>query len=215
MKLKSLLDKSAREWESMSAPELRKSYQQMKHAMKERAKTFSKYGEEGRVLPSSRGMSEKDMRKQIKEAARHLRSDVSTYKGWKSDAEQKLKDMQEALPELNLKTINDLRQYGNFMNEMKRKYEIIKYDSDEAKKIYQQSMRKRWNPYDVASTIIEEADRLHVDPSKFMRNYEYWAENIQYLKDVSPIKQRPGSRALKPSDYARKLERERKKRRGS
>ena len=215
MKLKDLYNMPARNWKTMGESELRRSYQQMKHAMKERAKTFAKYGEEGKTLPSSRGLSLDQMRTKLKEAAKHLRSDVSTYKGWKAEAEQKLSDMQEALPELNLKSVQDLRDFGEFMNDMKEKYKSIHYDSDEAKKIYQQAMRLNIDPDEAAKAFFEEGTRLGVSPSKFMRNYKYWEENIKYLKDVEPIKQRAGSRALKPSDYARKLERIRSKRKGS
>ena len=197
MKLKSLIDKSACEWTAMSGTELRQAYQQVKHAMKERAKTFAKHGQEGRVLPSSRGLSESEMRTKLKSASAYMRGRRSTYRGWKQSENEQLQRMREAMPDMGFETPDDLRRFGEFMNEMDDRFGNIKYDSMDAKKLY------------------KEAQRLNVDPKKFMRNYEYWMDHISNLEKMSPIRQREGSRALKPSDYARKIEGGRYARRGS
>lgn len=215
MKIGELVSRPAREWKAVKGSELRKAYQQMKHAMSERAKTFAKHGEEARTMPSSRGLTEGQLRQEIKKASAYMRTDYSSYKSWKSASQKKLEDMQEALPELNLKTVNDLKQFGEFMNDMERKYAIIQYDSDEAKKIYQESMRKNKDPDEAARLFFEQGTRLGVSPNKFMRNYEYWKENADILKELTPIRKREGSRATKPSDYARQIEKIKKNRRGS
>lgn len=197
MKLKSLIEQSAREWSAMSGSELRKAYQQVKHAMAERAKTFAKYGQEGRVLPSSRGLSEYDLRTKLKSASAYMRGRRSTYGGWKQSEADQLHKMQEAMPDMGFETPDDLRKFGDFMNEMDDRFGNIKYDSMDAKKLY------------------KEAQRLNVDPKKFMRNFEYWMDHVDDLAQQQPIKQREGSRALKPSDYARKIEGGRMRRKGS
>ena len=207
---------SARQWKEMTGKQVREAYQTLKHALKERSKTFAKHGEEmKRVLPSSRGLTEGQIRQKAMSAAAYMRGDVSSYKGWQKSASKKLQDMQEAMPEMKFETVNDVRKFGKFMNEMKDRYSIIQYDSDEAKKIYQASMRKNQDPDEVAKLFFEEGTRLGVSPSKFMRNYEYWKENAEYLSELTPIKKRAGSRATKPSDYARQIERIKKNRRGS
>ena len=197
MKLKSLIEQSAREWSAMSGSELRKAYQQVKHAMAERAKTFAKHGQEGRVLPSSRGLSEADMRAKLKSASAYMRGRRSTYAGARQSALDKLHQMQEAMPDMGFKTVEDVAAFGDFMNEMDDRFAGIKYDSMDAKKLY------------------KEAQRLNVDPKKFMRNYDYWMDHIDDLAKQQPIRQREGSRALKPSDYARKIEGGRMRRKGS
>ena len=141
MKLKSLMDKSAREWSAMSGTELRRAYQQVKHAMKERAKTFAKHGQEGRVLPSSKGLSESEMRTKLKSASAYLRGRRSTYGGLKQSESEQLRRMQEAMPDMGFKTPDDLRQFGDFMNEMDDRFGNIKYDSMDAKKLYKEAQR--------------------------------------------------------------------------
>ena len=197
MKLKSLITQSAREWSSMSGSQLRKAYQQVKHAMKERAKTFEKHGLEGRVLPSSRGLSETELRNELKTASAYLRGRRSTYAGHQQSAIEHLHRMQEAMPEMGFETVEDVQKFGAFMNEMDERYKAIQFPSMSAKKLYQ------------------EAQRLNVDPRKFMRNFVYWQDHINDLEKLDPIRQREGSRALKPSDYARKIESWRYTRRGT
>ena len=197
MKLKSLITQSAREWSSMSGSQLRKAYQQVKHAMKERAKTFAKHGQEGRTLPSSRGLSESELRTKLKSASAYMRGRRSTYSGAQQSALDKLHQMQAAMPEMGFKTVEDVAKFGDFMNEMEERYKAIQFPSMSAKKLYQ------------------EAQRLNVDPRKFMRNFDYWQDHINDLEKLDPIRQREGSRALKPSDYARKIEGGRYTRKGS
>ena len=200
MKLKNLIEQSAREWSAMSGTELRKAYQQVKHAMKDRAKTFVKHGEGSlaKVLPSSRGLTEEQMQTRLKTASAYLRNEQrSKYAGWHESAVNKLHQMQAAMPDMGFKTIEDVRKFGNFMDEMEDRYRNIQYDSMTAKKLY------------------KEAQRLNVDPTKFMRNFEYWMDHVDDLAKQQPIRQREGSRALKPSDYARKIEGGRMRRKGS
>lgn len=197
MKLKNLIQQSAREWSAMSGSELRKAYQQVKHAMSERAKTFAKHGQEGRTLPSSRGLSESELRTKLKSASAYMRGRRSTYSGAQQSALDKLHQMQAAMPEMGFKTVEDVAKFGDFMNEMEERYKAIQFPSMSAKKLYQ------------------EAQRLNVDPRKFMRNFDYWQDHINDLEKLDPIRQREGSRALKPSDYARKIEGGRYTRKGS
>ncbi len=197
MKISQLIERSARDWNQLSSKELRQSYQQVKHVLAERAKTFAKHGAEGRTLPSSRGLSDADIRTALKEASAYMRGKVSTYKGYAAYQNQRLKAMQDAMPEMGFKTREDVAKFGKFMDEMDDRYGNIKYDSHDAKKLYQQ------------------AQRLNVDPNKFMKNFDYWMDHVEDLEDLKPIKQRAGSRALKPSDYARKIKNKKKERKGS
>ena len=198
MKLKDLVDKkNARQLEKLTGSELRKTYQQVKHALKERAKTFAKHGQEGRMLPSSRGMSESEIKDRLKTAAAYMRGRRSTYAGAQASAQEQLHQMQSAMPDMGFKTVDDVKKFGKFMNDMEDRYKNIQYDSMTAKKLY------------------KEAQRLNVDPQKFMRNFDYWMDHVKDLEKMDPIRQREGSRALKPSDYARKIEGGRMTRRGS
>ena len=54
--------------------------------------------------------------------------------------------------------------------------------------------------------------RLNVNPRQFVKNFEFWMQNLEELKEIDPINQRKGSRALKASDYAQKIERQRQRR---
>ena len=197
MKLKSLIELNAREFSALTGSELRKSYQQMKTAMTHRAQTFAKHGLEGRRMPSSRGLSESELRSEMRKAAAYMRGKRSSYSGYQQIESERLQRMQEAMPDMGFETEADLRKFGKFMNDMSDRFGSIKYDSNDARKLYKQ------------------AQRLNVDPDKFMRNYEYWMDHIEDLEKATPIKQREGSRALKPSDYARQIKGGRINRKGS
>lgn len=200
MKLRELVDtKSARDWNRITGDDLKKAYQQMKASIRSRAKTFAKHGMPVKRsnLPSMRGMDEETMRDILKDTAAYMRGKVSSYRGYMAYQKTRLSAMQNAMPEMGFKTVEDVAKFGKFMNDMEDRFGNIKYDSNNAKKLYQQ------------------AQRLNVDPKKFMKNYEYWAEHVEDLEKMKPIKQRAGSRALKPSDYARKIKNQKKERKGS
>ena len=197
MKVAQLKELSAREWSKMSSSELRKSYQSIKHALAERNKTFRKHGLEGRTLPSSRGLSDTEIRQLAQTATAYMRGRRSTYAGRQASAEDQLHKMQKAMPDMGFETVDDVRKFGKFMDEMDDRFGEAGYPSSQAKKLY------------------KEAQRLNVDPKKFMRNYDYWIDHIKDLEKATPIRQRAGSRALKPSDYARQISKMRAYREGS
>lgn len=78
----------------------------------------------------------------------------------------------------------DYDNIGKFLGEMqKRCKEAWKGLSDQAVKLW------------------EEAQRLNLDPSKFIRNYEYWLEHAQSLEEARPL----NYQNVKPSSYIRQL----------
>lgn len=75
-------------------------------------------------------------------------------------------------------------KYGDFLGAMsKRVGESWKYVSDDA------------------IDLFDEAERLNLNPSQFIRNYKYWLAHGEELANAKPI-----DRAnVKPSDYAKQL----------
>lgn len=198
MKLSELLNMSARQLNELSDTELRKAYQQTKYTLKSRAMTFEKHGihvaeeaygrQSSAMLPSSKGMDVEEQRRRLKTSLAYMRGRRSTYKGFKESEEERRRNLQESMPDLDLSTDEKAKKYGRFMGDMQTRWgEMWKYVSNNARDIYREAMR------------------LNADPKMFMKNYDFWADHIQDLEEAQPIRQRSGSRALRPADYARKL----------
>lgn len=198
MKLSQLMNMSARQINELSDTELRKAYQQTKYTLKSRAATFEKHGihfsedafgrRSSALLPSSKGMDIEEQRQRLKTSLAYMRGRRSTYKGFKESEEERRSRMQEAMPDLDLSSKDKADKFGRFMGDMQTRWgEMWKYVSNNARDIYR------------------EAVRLNSDPKMFMKNYDFWADHIQDLEEAKPIRQREGSRALRPADYARKL----------
>ena len=77
------------------------------------------------------------------------------------------------------------KRYGAFLGAMaKRLGTRFSYDSDSA------------------MALVDEADRLNLNPNQFLRNYDYWLNHVEELESAEPIDRANG---VKPSDYAKQL----------
>ena len=198
MKLSELMNMSARQINELSDTELRKAYQQTKYTLKSRAVTFEKHGinvahgtygrPSSALLPSSKGMDIEEQRQRLKTSLAYMRGRGSTYKGYKQIEDERRRRLQESMPDLDLSSKEKVDKFGRFIGEMQTRWgEMWKYVSNSARDIYREAMR------------------LNADPRMFMKNYDFWADHIQDLEEAQPIRQRAGSRGLRPADYARKL----------
>ena len=189
MKVSEILGTSYKELSKLSRGELVKAFGSLSHALKERGKTFAKHGEQApkyqKGLGSSRGLSASEIAEKVSSAAAYMRGKLSGYRGYMEAAEDKRQKIQEAMPDLDLSTIDKLRAYGMFMDEMKMRYpEHMAASSDSIRDMYR------------------EAQRLNINPEQFVKNFNYWSEHIADLERARPLNY---SRELKPSDYARQL----------
>ncbi len=202
MKLSDLIDSSSLAMSRLTPSEIREAYQIVKGAVKSRNKTFAKHGLGDAVperlrsgLPSSVGAAPEDLLQDIRSAVAWMRGRGSTYGGYQAITEERRQKMQDALPDMDFSTNEKLADFGKFMNEMRDRY------GDQFKDISS-----------TAADLYREALRLNVDPRQFMKNYDFWADHVEDLEKTDPIRQRAGSRALKASDYAQKIERQRQRR---
>ena len=183
---------SASEWKSIKGENLRKSYQQVKEILHKRAKVFEKHGMAAPFapLPSSRGLSEKQMRAELKEALSNVDYARRTYSGYakaekirKSKIEKAFKEKFGWYP----KTPAEWRRFDDFMKEMEARYgDMNGFLSSSAVRIYAQALR------------------IGGDPRQFMKNFDYWEAHIRDLEKAKPVKSRSAT-PPKPSYFARKL----------
>lgn len=190
MKVSEILGTSYKELSKLSRGELVKAFGSLSHALKERGKTFAKHGEQApkyqKGLGSSRGLSASEIARKVSSAAAYMRGKLSGYRGYMEAAEEKREKMQQAMPDLDLSSIDKLREYGRFMNEMSERYpEHFKASSNAIRDMY------------------KEAQRLNVNPEQFVKNFNFWAEHIDDLERARPLNYK--SRSARPSDYARQL----------
>lgn len=194
LKLKQLLNMTARELKQLSRSDLRESYQTIRKITNSRVNTFKKHGI-GEAVPedvrgglaSARGRSDQELIEDMRDSLRWMRGRVSKYAGWKEAREDRREKMQDALPDLDLSDDDKFDAFGKFMGEMQDRYgEMWHAVSNQVRDIY------------------KEAVRLNMNPKALMRNYDYWADHISDLENADPINTKSG-RTLKPSEYARKL----------
>lgn len=153
-------------------------------------KTFQKHGELEGVPKKIRNMDKpeslEEMRRNVGRLSGWLLGENSTYAGYQKVQADLVKSFQSK--DINVDDPNDLKEYGKFMNDMADRFKNVKtYDSDTAVRM--------WN----------ESKRLGLNAKQFLKNYEFWSNNIEKLEKVKPIEQEPGSRKLKPSDYLRQM----------
>lgn len=220
MKLSDLIDASAISLSKLSKSEIRQAYQIVKSAVRTRSKTFVKHGKETGIpkwlrggLPSSVGAAPEDLALDLKKALGWLHGENSKYAGYLEMIENRRRKMQEAMPDMDFSTVDKLEKFGHFMEEIRDKYgDMAGYVSTQAQDFYNEYVDKIGGNSVEAGALYGEAMRLNVDPRQFVKNFEFWMQNLEELKEIDPINQRKGSRALKASDYAQKIERKRQRR---
>lgn len=198
VKLNDLMNMTARELSRIPHSELRDTYQNMRKIVNSRINTFSKHGimdvvpqKQRAGLGSAKGRSDEELLQSIKESIAWMRGKRSTYKGYSESREDFRKKMQESMPDLDLSDDEKMDDFGAFMGEMQDRYgEMWHQISAQARDIYR------------------DLTELNEDPRQFMKNYDYWASNIEAINKAKAAARAPGRRKSgRLSTYINQLKR--------
>lgn len=196
VKLAQLMEMTARELSRLSESDLRKSYQSIRTITKSRIRTFEKHGISEAVpekirggLGSAKGRPTEELLQDIKQSLAWMRGKVSTYKGYREHKEHFRKEMQKSMPDLDLSDEEKLDDFGYFMGEMQERYgDMWKGISNQVRDMYR------------------DLTELNEDPRQFMKNYDYWKENVEAVNKAKEAARAPGRRRSdKFSTYVNKL----------
>lgn len=187
--LQTLIDASAPAIQALSGKALRSAYKASAASIRGRIIGFKKAGELEAVPKKFRDVpkiasfeTEAGMREALKEQLRYIRGEVSHIKGYEKVISDRAVKVGKKLG-LDFKSTTDYKKFGKFMGEMA------------------QRLPATWgSASDFAVTFREQSRRLHIDPKQLMRNFEYWADHVDDLKAMDPIK----GRRVKAADYLEK-----------
>lgn len=187
--LASLIDMNTRQLNALTGKQLRSAYKAAAASIRGRVKGFQAAGEIEAVPAKYRNVpkigsfeTEADMRQALKEQLGYIVGEVSYVKGYERVMSRRAKSTGEKLG-INFKSKADYDKFGKFMGEMQTRLKSMwKATSDFAVDLYKQSQR------------------LNLDPTQLMKNFEYWRDHMEDLEEVNPIE----GRHVTPSDYIRK-----------
>lgn len=197
-KLGELMNMTARELSQLSRAELRSSYQNVRKIVNSRIKTFEAHGMENALpvkirggLSSARGKSDEAVKREIMESMAWMRGRSSTYKGYRAARESFREKMQASMPDLDLSSEEKLDDYGEFMGEMAERYKAM------------------WEGISaMVRDLYRDLTELNEDPREFMKNYDYWKEQVDAVNAAKNAARSGGRRrSNKFSTYMRQLKR--------
>ena len=192
MAIADLLEMSARQINALEGAELRRAYKSVSASLRLRRAAFEKAGKitgmpakyRAGIRKAGSFETSSEMRDYMNQALGYMRGRRSTLKGYeKSESEQR--EAVERATKRKFKSQEDYELWGEFMGEM------------------QTRLGASWKAISkLAWELFDEAERLNLDPEQLMKNFEYWADHLEDLKEAEPLKR---GRDLRPSDYLKKL----------
>lgn len=196
-KIKDIINMNRYDLAQKSARQLRPLYNKLQRELNKRIASFEKHGK-GEAIPKRlKGIEtpygKQELLKTISGISNWMLGKQSTYKGYVGIEKQRKKELEERLSygkgegfkgyKVKL-TDAEFEDYKRFMGEMQtRASQMWARASDDAQDLYAQ------------------AKRLNLNPKQFLRNYDYWIEHVDDLKEATPI----NKNNLHPSDYAKQL----------
>lgn len=190
--LSKLMESTATDLKNISGSALRDAYKSVAASLRGRIAGFKAHDRLTGVpqrwrsgVPSVSSFdSESEMRSVMRSGLAYLRGSASTYAGYEEAVNERRQAMEQALGR-EFDSQEEFDAYGEFMGEM------------------QTRLGSMFKPAsDFIADLWDESKRLNLDPNQLMKNYEYWRDHLDDLKDMSPIEGR--NRALRPSDYIKK-----------
>lgn len=177
---------------NLSGQELRAAYKSAATALRGRRGKFERAGElsafNTRYQHGVPGVgsfeSEAQMRQELSTALSYLGARESTYSGYQK-AQQKRRASYEKTTGRKFGSMSDFNKFGNFMGEM------------------QTRLKSMFGPAsDFIVDLFNQAERLDLNPEALMKNFEYWRDHLDDLKEMDPIEGR--KKSLTPSDYIKR-----------
>lgn len=189
MKTKDLIQIPAAQLEGFSKGELKDMYAQIRDVLRHRKTAFEAAGQRTGIparyrqnVPRVRDLkSESELRSAIREASAWMRGKTSTVSGYEAALPDRLDKINQDTG-LNLQSQEDVNRFSKFMGEVRERYKEMKY-----------------KPSDDAIDLFEQAMRLNMDENMLLKNFDYWADHIEDLREAEPINSRADS--ISPGRY--------------
>lgn len=178
----------------LSKKEMRNAYKTLKKEVTKRVSTFKKhdrlnYIPKGMIdLPNMKDLDNASMVNKINEMGNFLLNKNSTYSKFMKREREIMENMEEDLNR-KFKSYGEYEEFKRFVADMMKRNKKGTIKDDSA--AYQNTLE-----------LWLQSKRLNLKADKFLKNYNYWLNNVDKLTNAKPIKT---NRELKPSDYARQL----------
>lgn len=191
MKLSEIIGMSARQIRTLGSEIKQKLYTNLRRSVTQRGKAFERKGLKQKApksvmnLPSFKNASEKQINEALSMAETYLTGNIYTAAGFEEYISESKQMWGERLGYGRPLTKAEYDRFGRYMGDM------------------QERTGANWQHVSSqAAQLFAEALRLNLNPDQFKRNFDYWSDHVDKLKNARPIDRPSG---VKPSDYIRQL----------
>lgn len=191
MKLAEIIGMSARQIRTLGESVKKGIYTNLRRSVTQRGRAFQRRGLEQRMpkavrnLPPFKEATEKQINDALAMAETYLTGNIYTASGYSDYLVENRKMWGERMGFGRPLTSAEYDQFSRFMGDM------------------QNRVGGNWSMVSSqAAQLYAEALRLNLKPDQFKRNFDYWSNNVEKLKNARPIDRPSG---VKPSDYIKQL----------
>ena len=189
MKTKDIIRMEPEALNQLSKSELRDAYRKVRDVLRHRKSAFEEKGLQ-RAIPERyrsgiKGLRDLktpgDLRQAIKKAQDWMLKGGSTVSGYERlEPSRMAKISKDTGIEFNSQ--EQVNKFDRFMREIRDRYKEMKY-----------------KPSDDAIDLFEQAQRLKINENQLLKNFEYWADHIDDLRDAEPINTK--AQSVSPGRY--------------
>lgn len=188
-KTKSIISMDPADLSSLSGSDLRQAYRQVWDVARHRVSAFKSKGLTQAIpgkykqgVPGLRDLkTESNIRQALREAAAWMRGTTSTVSGYERAEPSRLEKLRHDTG-IDFQSQEEINRFDRFMKEVRERYKEMKY-----------------KPSDDAIDLFEQAQRLNINENQLLKNFDYWADHIDDLREAEPINTRADS--VSPGRY--------------
>lgn len=188
-KTKQLISMDPDRLNQLSGSELRQAFRQVRDVLRHRRTAFQAKGLTQAVpgryksgIPGLRDLkSETDIRQALREATAWMRGTTSTVSGYERAVPSRIEKLRHDTG-IDFQNQEQINKFDRFMKEVRDRYKEMKY-----------------KPSDDALDLFEQAQRLKINENQLLKNFEYWADHIDDLREAEPISSKADS--ISPGRY--------------
>ncbi len=175
--------------DAMSGQAVKEAFQHLKSVANKRIGRMQAQGlgrSDMRKFGSMRGMSEEQMRQGLADVSRWIRDPSHTVKGYKT----KRSEFLDAMHEKGFDFVNEenYEDFVDFMEDLREEYGSKVFDSG------------------AAADVFSNTQRIGIPPEVVKKNFDYFAEHMDELDRMKPIRSEKGGTMRAIKDKIRKLE---------
>lgn len=175
--------------DAMSGQAVKEAFQHLKSVANKRIGRMQAQGlgrSDMRKFGSMRGMSEEQMRQGLADVSRWIRDPAHTVKGYKT----KRSEFLDAMHEKGFDFVNEenYEDFVDFMEDLREEYGSKVFDSG------------------AAADVFSNTQRIGISPEIVKKNFDYFAEHMDELDRMKPIRSEKGGTMRAIKDKIRKLE---------